>query len=102
MGSLDAKLLGRRRGEPERFRRDAVGLMASAVPIVEASNPSKNSTIEYDEDAFVKALLSVSIQKSFEAVSAALKAGVKLDRLITTQTAQRFARGQTAVDLYES
>ena len=99
--NLGAKLLGRRRGEPERFRRDAVGLMASAVPIVEASNPSTNSTIEYDEDAFVNALLSVNIQKSFEAVSAALKAGVKLDRLITTLvllSADRMARTPVNVD----
>src|SRR5439155_1688287 len=59
--NLGAKLLGRRRGEPERFRRDAVCLMASAVPIVEASNPSANTVIEYDEAVFVNALLSVNI-----------------------------------------
>ena len=40
--------------------------------------------IEYDEDAFVGALVSVNIQKSFDAVSTVLKSGVKLDRLITS------------------
>ena len=99
--NLGAKLVGRRRGEPERFRRDAVDLMTSMVPSIEASNPSTNSVIEYDEDAFVTALLSVNIQKSFEAVSAALKAGVKLDRLITTLVllaADRMARTPVNVD----
>ncbi|PYV09149.1 MAG: hypothetical protein DMG07_23910, partial [Acidobacteria bacterium] len=62
--NLGAKLLGRRRGEPERFRRDAVGLMTSMVPIIEASNPSTNGAVEYDEDAFSSALVSVNIQKS--------------------------------------
>src|SRR5229473_8503411 len=57
--NLAARLLGRRRGEPERFRRDAVGHLSSIVPVIEASNPSTNSVVEYDEDAFVEALLSV-------------------------------------------
>src|SRR6185436_12458403 len=48
--NLSAKLLGRRRGEPERFRRDAVGLMASTV--IEASD----RVADYDEEAFVSAL----------------------------------------------
>ena len=82
--NLGAKLIGRRRDDPERFRRDAVGLMTSMVSITEALNASTNSVIEYDEDAFVDALLSVNIQKSFEAVAAVLEGGVGLDRLITT------------------
>jgi hypothetical protein len=99
--NLSAKLLGRRRGEPERFRRDAVGLMTSMVPNIEASNPSTDRVIEYDEGAFVSALLSVNIQKSFDAVSAVLRAGVKLDRLITTLVllaADRMARTPVNVD----
>jgi nitrite reductase/ring-hydroxylating ferredoxin subunit len=99
--NLGAKLIGRRRGEPERFRRDAVGLMASLVPQIEASNSSSNRVIEYDEDAFVSALVSVNIQKSFNAVSTALKAGVKLDRLITSLvllSADRMARTPVNVD----
>src|SRR5207244_2511946 len=82
-------------------RPDAVSLVASMVPIVEASNPSRNTVIEYDEDAFAGALLSVNVQKSFDAVSAALRAGVKLDRLITTLVllaADRMARTPVNVD----
>ena len=37
--NLSAKLLGRRRGEPERFRRDAVGLMTSIVPVDRSDEP---------------------------------------------------------------
>jgi nitrite reductase/ring-hydroxylating ferredoxin subunit len=99
--NLGAKLIGRRRNEPERFRRDAVGLMTSMVPAIEESNPLENSLIEYDEDAFVNALLSVNIQKSFEAIDAALKDRVKLDRLITTLVllaADRMARTPVNVD----
>ena len=99
--NLGAKLVGRGRGEPERFRRDAVGLMTSMVPIIDASTPSTNGVVEYDEDAFVNALLSVNIQKSFDAVGGALKAGVTLDRLITTLVlvaADRMARTPVNVD----
>lgn len=103
--NLGAKLLGRRRGEPERFRRDAVGLMASMVPMIEASNPPANppanTVIGYDEDALINSLLSVNIQKSFDAVSTVLKAGVKLDCLITTLVllaADRMARTPVNVD----
>ena len=99
--NLSAKLLGRRRGEPERFRRDAVGLMTSIVPSIDATNVATNHVIDYDEDELVSALLSVNIHKSFEAVSAALEAGVKLDRLITTLVllaADRMARTPVNVD----
>jgi nitrite reductase/ring-hydroxylating ferredoxin subunit len=99
--NLGAKMLGRRRGEPERFRRDAVAMMTSLTPAVEALNLAANSRTEYDEDAFVAALLSVNIQKSFEAVSTALNGGVKLDSLITTLVllaADRMARTPVNVD----
>src|SRR5262249_18335288 len=99
--NLGAKLIGSRRDEPERFRRDAVSLMTSMLPVIQASNRSPNSPPEYDEDAFAGALLSVNIQKSFDAVSAALRAGVKLDRLITTLVllaADRMARTPVNVD----
>ena len=99
--NLSAKLLGRRRGEPERFRRDAVGLMSSMVPIIEASNPANNALTEYDEESFVSALASANIQKSFEALSAVLKSGVTLDRVITTLVlfaADRMARTPVNVD----
>jgi nitrite reductase/ring-hydroxylating ferredoxin subunit len=99
--NLGAKLVGRRRGEPERFRRDAVSLMNSTVPSLEASNLSSNSIIDYDEEALVNSLLSVNIQKSFDAVTGSLKMGVKVDRLITTLVllaADRMARTPVNVD----
>jgi nitrite reductase/ring-hydroxylating ferredoxin subunit len=99
--NLGAKLIGRRRGEPERFRRDAVGLMTSMLPDIEASQPSTDRVAECDEDAFASALVSVNIQKSFDAVNTVLKTGVKLDRPITTLVllaADRMARTPVNVD----
>jgi nitrite reductase/ring-hydroxylating ferredoxin subunit len=100
--NLGAKLLGRRRAEPERFRRDAVGLMTSMVNSGTVTNvPTGDCPRIYDEDAFVGALLSANIQKSFDAVSTVLQSGVKLDRLITTLVllaADRMARTPVNVD----
>ena len=64
-------------------------------------NPSTNSVTTFDEDAVVNALLSVSVRKSFEAVSDALNSGVMLNRLITTLVllaADRMARTPVNVD----
>jgi len=98
VSNLGAKLVGRRRGEPERFRRDAVTLMQSIVPRIDAAS---NRSAHYEEDGFAGALLSVDIQKSFEAVGVALESGVNLDRLITTMVlnaADRMARTPVNVD----
>ena len=100
---LGAKLVGRGRGEPERFRRDAVRIMRSMAPTIDAaiSNPSANTLTDYDEDAFIIALTSVNIQKSFDGAKDVLEAGVKIDRLITTLVllaADRMARTPVNVD----
>jgi hypothetical protein len=98
--NLGAKLLGRRRGEPERFRRDAVECMSSMVSRIEALTPAAN-IVEYDEDAFAGDLLSVNIEKSFHAIESVLESGVQLDRLITTLVllaADRMARTPVNVD----
>ena len=98
--NLGAKLIGRRRGEPERFLRDAVQLMAASVPAIESSDYSSGQP-DHDEDGLVRALLSGNIQKSFEAVTGALKEGVSLDRLITSfvlLAADRMARTPVNVD----
>jgi hypothetical protein len=98
--NLGAKLFGRRRGEPERFRRDAIGRMSSLAPPIEALAPTKRD-VAYDEDALIAALLSVNIEKSFDALSAAIQSGVELDRLITTfvlLAADRMARTPVNVD----
>ncbi|MBI4552539.1 MAG: Rieske (2Fe-2S) protein [Candidatus Latescibacteria bacterium] len=101
--NLGAKLVGRRRGEPERFRRDAVSMMTSMVPSIEeaASHASANQRIEYDEEAFVSAVGSVNIQKSFDAIGTVLAADIRLDRLVTTLVllaADRMARTPVNVD----
>jgi nitrite reductase/ring-hydroxylating ferredoxin subunit len=99
--NLGAKLLGRRRGEPERFRRDAVSHMSSIVPNFEASESFTKGPIEYDEDGFVAALLSANIERSFDGTRAVLESGVRLERLITTLvllSADRMARTPVNVD----
>ena len=98
--NLGAKLIGRRRGEPERFLRDAVQLMSGTVPAIESIDYSSRRS-DYDEDGLAHALLSGNIQKSFEAVTGVLHEGVSLDRLITTfvlLAADRMARTPVNVD----
>ena len=79
---LGAQLVGHHPDEPERYRRDAIQLMRQILPTIE--NTTLEKTVEFDEDAFVEALISVNLQRSFEAVQAVLVDGVKLERLITT------------------
>ena len=79
---LGAQLVGHRPDEPERYRRDAIQLMRQMLPTVE--DAALEQTSEFDEDAFVEALTSVNLQRSFEAVRAVLTDGVKLDKLITS------------------
>ena len=78
---LGAQLVGHRPDEPERYRRDAIQLMRQMLPTVDGA--ALEQTTEFDEDAFVEALTSVNLQRSFEAVQAVLADGVRLERLIT-------------------
>ena len=58
-------------------------------------------SLELVKPALAAALLSANVQTSFQAVADALKAGVKLDRLITTLVlvaADRMARTPVNVD----
>ena len=96
--NLGAKLTGRSRGEPQRFRRDAIGIMREKLGELEVSD---SATADYDEDAFVSALTSVDIKRSFDAVTAVLKGGVPIDQLISTLVilaADRMARTPVNVD----
>jgi nitrite reductase/ring-hydroxylating ferredoxin subunit len=98
--NLGAKLIGRRRGEPERFRRDAVSLMSGALPTFEGVDYSSQNR-DYDEDGFVNSLLSGNVKKSFDAVIGTIQSRVNLDRLITTLVllaADRMARTPVNVD----
>ncbi len=96
---LGAQLIGHRPEEPERYRRDAIQLMRQILPALE--NADLEQTDEFDEDAFVEALTSVNLQRSFEAVQTVLTDGVKLERLITTLVllaADRMAHTPVNVD----
>ena len=96
--NLGAQLVGRGRGEPQRFRRDAIGIMREKLRELDGSD---NAATDYDEDAFVSALTSVDIQKSFDAVAAALQGSVPIDQLISTLVilaADRMARTPVNVD----
>lgn len=101
--NLGAKLAGRGRGEPERFRRDAVRIMRSHISAIDQFNPynDANESASLDEDAFVSALTSANIQNSFDCVNKVLRSGVKIDRIITSLVflaADRMARTPLNVD----
>ncbi|MCY4545919.1 MAG: hypothetical protein OXD39_11840, partial [Gemmatimonadetes bacterium] len=99
--NLGAKMAGRGRDEPERFHRDAVRLLTELAPELESHDYDVNTRTEYDENALVDALLSVDIERSFEAVTRVLRDGVALERLITTfvlLAADRMARTPVNVD----
>ena len=96
---LGAQLIGHRPDEPERYRRDAIQIMRQMLPTLE--NANLEQTDEFDEDAFVEALTSVNLQRSFGAVQTVLTDGVKLERLITTLVllaADRMAHTPVNVD----
>ena len=96
---LGADLVGHHPADPERYRRDAINLMREMLPAIE--NVALERTNKLDEDAFVEALTSVDLQRSFEEVQAVLVDGVKLDRVITTLVllaADRMANTPVNVD----
>ncbi|NKB70235.1 MAG: Rieske 2Fe-2S domain-containing protein [Candidatus Latescibacteria bacterium] len=95
---LGAQLVGRGRGEPERFRRDAIGLMNEMEPIfTQAGGTGK----DYDEDGLVAALLSADLERSFQTLGQLIQAGTDIERLIDTfvlLAADRMARTPVNVD----
>ena len=97
--NLGAKLIGQPRQEPERFRRDAVTRMRELQPRLDKVQRIDDER-EFDEDVLTKAVTSVDILRSFDAVANALE-NVPIDRLITTfvlLAADRMARTPVAVD----
>lgn len=99
--NLGAKIVGQRRGEPGPFLRDAIRKMASLEETIDRAASMERTADEYDEDALVEAVLSVDIDRSFDALAAALLTGVRLERLITTfvlLAADRMARTPVNVD----
>ena len=90
--NLGAKLAGRRRSEPQLFLRTAIETMKSVMPAIE---DVRTHGAGQDEDAFAAAVAGTDVKTSFEAVGAALKAGIAFERVIDTfvlLAADRMAR----------
>ena len=99
--NLGAKTVGQRRGEPGPFLRDALQKMSSLEETIDRAVGMERTVDQYDEDTLVEAVLSVDIDRSFDALAAALLTGVRLERLITTfvlLAADRMARTPVNVD----
>jgi hypothetical protein len=97
--NLGSKLVGRGRGKPDLFRRDAIHKMNSMTAVIDGLSPDEAAV--YREDALVDGLLSIDIEKSFDAVGKVLKDGPDLDQIITTLVllaADRMARTPVNVD----
>jgi nitrite reductase/ring-hydroxylating ferredoxin subunit len=90
--NLGAKLAGRRRSDPQLFLRTAIETMKSVMPAIE---DVRTHGARQDEDRFAAAVAGTDVKTSFEAVGAALKAGMAFDRIIDTfvlLAADRMAR----------
>ena len=95
---LGAQLVGRGRGEPERFRRDAIRIMQDMEPVF---NGAGGTDTDYDEEELVRSLVSADLERSFKTLGQALANGADLDRLIDTfvlLAADRMARTPVNVD----
>ena len=96
---LGADLIGHHPADPERYRRDAINILREMKSTIESA--ALERTHKLDEDAFVEALTSVDLQRSFEEVEAVIVDGVRLDRVITTLVllaADRMANTPVNVD----
>ena len=96
--NLGAKLAGRRRSDPQLFLRVAIETMRSLTAEISETRDAGTPPAGWrgrDEDAFAGALAGADVKKAFEAVGAALKAGIPLERVIDTfvlLAADRMAR----------
>ena len=95
--NLAAKILGRDRGAPEEHRLAAINMFEPINTLIDevASRSVTEQTADYDEDALAKGLVSGDLAQTFNAISESLKAGVAIDRIVTTMvllSADRMAR----------
>jgi hypothetical protein len=94
--NLSAKLLGRGRPAPERFRLEAMKIYEPIEAAMAANaNEVERNQSDYDQDALVTALGSGNLQSIFQGLSDVLAAGGDVDRIITTMVllaADRMAR----------
>ena len=94
--NLAAKMLGGGRGAPDEIRREGIRKLESIGDFINdlAARPLTEAT-DFDEDEFVVGLVSGDLDKTFDAVTNALKAGVDINRIATTMVltaADRMAR----------
>ena len=95
--NLAAKILGRDRGAPEEHRLAAIHMFEPINRLIDelASKSVADQTADYDEDALARGLVSGDLAQTFNAISESLKAGVGIDRIVTTMVllaADRMAR----------
>jgi nitrite reductase/ring-hydroxylating ferredoxin subunit len=95
--NLAAKILGRERGAPEELRLAAIKMFEPIHTLIEelASTSPGSQAAAYDEEALAKGLVSGDLTQAFNAISAALRARVEIDRIVTTMVllaADRMAR----------
>lgn len=93
---LTAKILGRGRGAPDEIRREAIGKLESLEDFVAdlVANPPPQ-TSDFDEDTFAAGLVSGDLDTTFDTITAALKGGAEIDRIVQTMVllgADRMAR----------
>jgi hypothetical protein len=91
------KILGRDRGAPEELRLAAIRMFEPVNALLDelASTAPSNQTATYDEDVLAKALVSGDLAQTFNAISDSLRAGVDINRIVTTMVllaADRMAR----------
>ena len=99
--NMGSKMAGRGRGEPDLHRRDGICKLSSLASLVEEAAGRTREEVEFDEDGLVAALQSADVERSFDAMAAAVQSGVKLERIITTcilLAADRMARTPVNVD----
>jgi nitrite reductase/ring-hydroxylating ferredoxin subunit len=93
-----AKILGRERGAPEELRLAAIKVFEpinANIAKLASTTTKLSHTAFYDEDALAKGLVSGNLAQTFGVISDALKAGVDIDRVVTTMVllaADRMAR----------
>src|SRR5438876_1306153 len=95
--NLAAKILGRDRGAPEELRLAAIKMFEPIHTLIDelASTSPRDQGATYDEDALSRGLVSGDLTQTFNVISAALRARVEIDRIVTTMVllaADRMAR----------
>jgi len=94
--NLAAKILGRDRGAPDELRLAAIKMFEPIHTLIDELASGQHMALpHYDEDAFARGLVAGDLTQTFNAISDALRAGVDINRIVTTMVllaADRMAR----------